>query len=131
LDGYSVQVTYGAAGSTPAFGDRKTYQMDPANIREALRETALDIEEGADMVMVKPALPYLDVIKEVSNAFPVPVAAYHVSGEYAMIKATAAQGWLDERRVVMETVTSIKRAGAKIIISYYAKDIAHWLGVRH
>ena len=113
-----------AAESAPQFGDRRTYQMDPANRREALREVALDVEEGADMVMVKPALPYLDVIREVRDVFSVPVAAYQVSGEYAMIKAAAAKGWIDEDRAVAESITSIKRAGADLIITYYALDIA-------
>jgi porphobilinogen synthase len=116
-----------AADSAPQFGDRKSYQMDGANIREALREVALDIEEGADIVMVKPALPYLDVIKAVKEKFAYPTAAYNVSGEYAMIKAAAACGWLDEERVMMEALTSIKRAGADLIISYFAKDAARVL----
>lgn len=116
-----------AAHSTPAFGDRRTHQMDPANVREAMRETALDIEEGADMVMVKPALAYLDVIRRVKDRFDLPVAAYNVSGEYSMIKAAAAQGWLDERRVVLETLTGIRRAGADLILTYHAKDAAKWL----
>jgi porphobilinogen synthase len=117
-----------AAESTPAFGDRRSYQMDPANGDEALREVALDIEEGADLVMVKPALPYLDVIRRVKERFGWPVAAYQVSGEYAMIKAAVANGWLDEGRVVMETLTAIRRAGADVIITYYARDVAHGLG---
>ncbi|MDD2510421.1 MAG: porphobilinogen synthase [Syntrophomonas sp.] len=116
-----------AADSAPQFGDRKSYQMDGANIREALREVALDIEEGADIVMVKPALPYLDVIKAVKEEFAYPTAAYNVSGEYAMIKAAAACGWLDEERVMMEALTSIKRAGADLIITYFAKDAARVL----
>ena len=116
-----------AADSAPQFGDRKSYQMDGANIREALREVALDIEEGADIVMVKPALPYLDVIKAVKEKFAYPTAAYNVSGEYAMIKAAAACGWLDEERVMMEALTSIKRAGADMIITYFAKDAARVL----
>jgi porphobilinogen synthase len=116
-----------AAHSKPAFGDRKTYQMDYANRKEALREVELDIEEGADLVMVKPALAYLDVIHEVSSRFHVPVAAYNVSGEYAMIKAAAQNGWIDERRAALEAVTAMKRAGAKIIITYFAKQIAEWL----
>jgi porphobilinogen synthase len=116
-----------AAGSAPAFGDRKAYQMDAGNINEALREVRLDIAEGADMVMVKPALPYLDVIKAVKDAFGYPTAAYNVSGEYAMIKAAAAQGWLDEKSVVMESLTCIKRAGADMIITYFAKDAARLL----
>jgi porphobilinogen synthase len=117
-----------AAQSTPQFGDRRSYQMDPANAREALKEVALDIEEGADMVMVKPALPYLDVIRRVREAFDVPVGAYNVSGEYAMVKAAAANGWLDERRTVLEILTGIQRAGADIILTYHAKDVARWLG---
>jgi porphobilinogen synthase len=116
-----------AAQSSPQFGDRRSYQMDPANAREALKEVALDIEEGADMVMVKPALPYLDVIRQVRDACNVPVAAYNVSGEYAMVKAAAGNGWLDEKRVVLEILTGIQRAGADIIISYHAKDVARWL----
>jgi porphobilinogen synthase len=113
-----------AAGSSPRFGNRRTYQMDPANIREALREVELDIEEGADIVMVKPALAYLDVIKAVKERFAMPTAAYNVSGEYAMLKAAAAQGWLDGEQVMMETLTSIKRAGADMIITYFALDAA-------
>ncbi len=113
-----------AADSTPAFGDRRGYQMDPANGDEALREVALDIEEGADIVMVKPALPYLDVIRRVKDRTGYPVAAYQVSGEYAMIKAAVANGWLDEARVVDETLTAIRRAGADVIITYFAKDVA-------
>ena len=116
-----------AAEGAPKFGDRKTHQMDPANVREALRELALDIEEGADMVMVKPALPYLDVIRRVRDACHLPVGAYNVSGEYAMIKAAAANGWLDERAVVLELLTGIKRAGADLILTYHAKDAARWL----
>jgi porphobilinogen synthase len=117
-----------AAESPPQFGDRKTHQMDPANVREALRETALDIEEGADMLMVKPALSYLDVIQRVRTSYPeFPLVAYNVSGEYAMIKAAAANGWLDERAVTLEALTGIKRAGADMIISYHAKDAARWL----
>jgi porphobilinogen synthase len=116
-----------AAQSTPQFGDRRSYQMDPANAREALKEVALDIDEGADMVMVKPALPYLDVIRRVRDAFDVPVGAYNVSGEYAMVKAAAANGWLDERRTVLEILTGIQRAGADIVLTYHAKDIARWL----
>jgi porphobilinogen synthase len=113
-----------AAESTPAFGDRRGYQMDPANGDEALREVALDLEEGADMVMVKPALPYLDVIRRVKERFGYPVAAYQVSGEYAMIKAAAANGWIDEARAVDETLTAIRRAGADVVITYFAKDVA-------
>ena len=116
-----------AAQSTPQFGDRRSYQMDPANAREALKEVALDLEEGADMVMVKPALPYLDVIRRVREKFDVPMGAYNVSGEYAMVKAAAANGWLDERRTVLEIITGIQRAGADIILTYHAKDVARWL----
>jgi porphobilinogen synthase len=116
-----------AAESTPQFGDRKSYQMDPPNVREALREVAMDIEEGADIVMVKPALSYLDVIYRVRSAFNVPVAAYHVSGEYAMLKAAARLKWLEEDRVMMETLTSIRRAGADLILTYFAKDAARLL----
>lgn len=117
-----------AAESAPAFGDRKTYQMDPANRREALKEVALDIEEGADIVMVKPALAYLDIISDVKNNFNVPVAAYNVSGEYSMIKAAGKLGWIDEKKVIFETLTSIKRAGADIIITYHAKEVAKEIG---
>src|SRR5206468_6498444 len=113
-----------AAGSAPQFGDRRGYQMDPSNLREALREVRLDLEEGADMVMVKPALAYLDVIRAVREAVDVPVAAYNVSGEYAMVKAAAARGWIDEPRIVKETLVSIARAGADIILTYHAKDFA-------
>ena len=116
-----------AADSAPQFGDRRSYQMDPANAREALKEVALDLEEGADMVMVKPALPYLDVIRRVRDAFDVPVGAYNVSGEYAMVKAASEKGWLDEKRVVLEILTGIQRAGADIILTYHAKDVARWL----
>lgn len=116
-----------AAESTPRFGDRRSYQMDPANGDEALREVSLDIEEGADMVMVKPALPYLDIIRRVRERFDVPVAAYHVSGEYAMLKGAALNGWLDEERVMIETLTSIKRAGADMILTYFSKDAARVL----
>ena len=117
-----------AAESTPQFGDRRSYQMDPANAAEALRETALDMAEGADMLMVKPALSYLDVIYRVKQAHPgVPLAAYNVSGEYAMLKAAAANGWIDEQRVTLEILTSIKRAGADMLITYSAKDVARWL----
>ncbi len=116
-----------AADSAPQFGDRRGYQMDPANTREALRETALDIQEGADIVMVKPALPYLDVVRRVREATDLPVAAYNVSGEYSMIKAAAQNGWLDEERAVLEALTGIKRAGAEIIISYHAPDASRWL----
>jgi porphobilinogen synthase len=116
-----------AAGSTPAFGDRRSYQMDPANSDEAVREALLDVEEGADMVMVKPALPYLDVIRRVKEATRVPVAAYNVSGEYAMVKAAAAAGYLDEESTVLESLTAIRRAGADVVITYHAKDAARWL----
>ena len=116
-----------AADSTPAFGDRRGYQMDPANVREAVRESELDIEEGADAIMIKPALPYLDVIRAVREAFDVPVAAYNVSGEYAMVKAAARSGWLDERDAALESLTAIKRAGADLIVSYWTKDLAQWL----
>lgn len=117
-----------AAESPPQFGDRKSHQMDPANVREALREIALDITEGADMLMVKPALPYLDVLYRVHQAYPeLPLVAYNVSGEYAMIKAASANGWLDERKVTLETLTGIKRAGADMIITYHAIEAARWL----
>ena len=116
-----------AADSAPAFGDRRQYQMDPANVREALKEAALDVEEGADIIMVKPALAYLDVVHQVYNSTDRPIAVYNVSGEYAMVKAAAANGWIDEQRIVLETLTSMKRAGAKIIISYHAMDAATWL----
>jgi porphobilinogen synthase len=116
-----------AADSTPAFGDRRGYQMDPANVREALREAELDIEEGADAIMIKPALPYLDVIRAVRESFDVPIAAYNVSGEYAMVKAAAQSGWLDERQAALESLTAIKRAGADLIVSYWTKDLAQWL----
>jgi porphobilinogen synthase len=116
-----------AAGSTPAFGDRRAYQMDPANGDEAVREALLDVQEGADVVMVKPALPYLDVIRRIKESTNLPVAAYNVSGEYAMIKAASAAGMLDERAAVLEALTSIRRAGADIVITYHAKDAARWL----
>jgi len=117
-----------AAEGAPKFGDRKSHQMDPANVREALREAALDVEEGADMLMVKPALAYLDVIRTVKAAFPeLPLAAYNVSGEYAMVKAAAQNGWIDEARVTLETLTAMKRAGADLIITYHALDAARWL----
>jgi porphobilinogen synthase len=116
-----------AADSAPAFGDRRGYQMDPANVREALRECELDLAEGADVIMVKPALPYLDVIRAVRERFQVPVAAYNVSGEYGMIKAAAARGWLDERQAALESLTAIKRAGADIVVTYWAKELAAWL----
>ena len=116
-----------AADSTPAFGDRRGYQMDPANANEAVRETLLDVEEGADIVMVKPALPYLDVIRRVKDATTMPLAAYNVSGEYAMVKGAAAAGQLDERAAVLEVLTAIRRAGADIVITYHAKEAAEWL----
>jgi porphobilinogen synthase len=116
-----------AAGSAPSFGDRRSYQMDPANVREALRECELDIDEGADGIMIKPALPYLDVIRAAREAFDVPVAAYNVSGEYAMVKAAAGAGWLDEQQAALESLTAIKRAGADLIVSYWTKDLAQWL----
>jgi porphobilinogen synthase len=117
-----------AAEGAPKFGDRKSHQMDPANVREALREAALDVEEGADMLMVKPALAYLDVIRTVKEAFPeLPMAAYNVSGEYAMVKAAAANGWIDEAKVTIETLTAMKRAGADLILTYHALDAAKWL----
>jgi porphobilinogen synthase len=116
-----------AAESAPQFGDRRAYQMDPANGREALREVELDVAEGADMVMVKPALPYLDVLARVRDRFALPLAAYNVSGEYAMLKAAAANGWLDERRATLELLTGIKRAGADVIITYSAPEAAAWL----
>ena len=117
-----------AAASAPKFGDRRSHQMDPANVAEALREVALDIEEGADMVMVKPALPYLDIIRRVKERFGVPVAAYNVSGEYSMLKAAAERGWLDGERAALETLTAIRRAGADVILTYHAKEIAPILG---
>jgi porphobilinogen synthase len=116
-----------AAESTPQLGDRRGYQMDPANATEAVREAELDLEEGADMVMVKPALPYLDVVRRVKDATGAPVAAYHVSGEYSMLKAAAANGWIDERAAALEALTSIRRAGADAIVTYYAKEAAAWL----
>jgi porphobilinogen synthase len=116
-----------AAESAPEFGDRRGYQMDPANAVEAVREAKLDLDEGADVVMVKPALPYLDVIRRVKQETGAPVAAYHVSGEYSMLKAAVANGWLDERQAVLETLTAIRRAGADIVITYHAKDAARWL----
>lgn len=116
-----------AAESTPQFGDRRSYQMDPANSREALREVDLDIGEGADVIMVKPAMPYLDIIRQVRDHCDLPIAAYNVSGEYSMIKAAAQNGWIDERRVVMEVLTGIRRAGADMIITYFAPDVAGWL----
>ncbi len=116
-----------AAESTPAFGDRRSYQLDPANVRVALRECALDLEEGADVLMVKPALPYLDVIRAVRDRFDAPVWAYNVSGEYAMVKSAAAGGWIDERQAALETLIGIKRAGAEVILTYWAKELAAWL----
>ena len=116
-----------AADSTPSFGDRASYQMDPANRREALKEAALDISEGADMLMVKPALAYMDIVREVKDATDVPMAVYNVSGEYAMVKAAAANGWIDEKRVVLETMLGFKRAGADLILTYHALDVARWL----
>ncbi len=117
-----------AAESAPQFGDRSTYQMDPPNWREAMREIELDIEEGADIVMVKPALPYLDIIARARERFDYPIAAYNVSGEYSLIKAAALKGWIDEKRVVLEVLTAIKRAGADLILTYFAKDVARWIG---
>jgi porphobilinogen synthase len=116
-----------AAESAPAFGDRRSYQMDPANAREALREASLDVAEGADMLMVKPAGPYLDVVRRVRERFDLPLAAYQVSGEYAMVKAAAERGWLDERRAALESLVGIRRAGADLVITYFAKDAARWL----
>jgi porphobilinogen synthase len=116
-----------AADSTPTFGDRASYQMDPANRREAIKEALLDVEQGADMLMVKPGLAYMDIIREVKDATQLPMAVYNVSGEYAMIKAAAANGWIDEKRVVLETMLSFKRAGADLILSYHALDVARWL----
>ena len=116
-----------AVASTPQFGDRRSYQMDPSNVREALREVEQDINEGADIIMIKPALAYLDVIRQVRDTYNYPVAAYNVSGEYSMVKATAQQGWIEEQRVVMEILTAIKRAGADIILTYHAEDVARWL----
>jgi porphobilinogen synthase len=116
-----------AADSTPSFGDRRGYQMDPANVREALRECELDVDEGADAIMIKPALAYLDVIRAAREAFDVPIAAYNVSGEYGMIKAAAQRGWLDERQAALESLTAIKRAGADLIVSYWTKDLPQWL----
>ncbi len=116
-----------AAGSAPSFGDRRGYQLDPANLREALRECELDVAEGADVIMVKPALPYLDVIRAARERFDLPLAAYNVSGEYAMVRAAAANGWLDEQVAAIESLTAIKRAGADIVVSYWTKDLASWL----
>ena len=117
----------GAADSTPAFGDRRGYQMDPGNAREALRECELDVAEGADVLMVKPALSSLDVIRAARERFDLPIAAYNVSGEYAMVKAAAARGWLDERQAALESLTAMKRAGADVIVSYWASDLPRWL----
>ncbi|GIM44634.1 delta-aminolevulinic acid dehydratase [Collibacillus ludicampi] len=117
-----------AAHSAPSFGDRKTYQMDPANVREALREAAADVEEGADFLMVKPALAYMDVIRRLKDTFDLPLVAYNVSAEYSMIKAAALNGWIDEKQIVLEMLTGMKRAGADLIITYHAKDVARWLG---
>jgi porphobilinogen synthase len=116
-----------AADSAPSFGDRRGYQMDPANVREALRECELDVEEGADAIMIKPALAYLDVIRAARESFDVPIAAFNVSGEYGMVKAAAARGWLDERQAALESLTAIKRAGADLIVSYWTKDLPQWL----
>lgn len=117
-----------AADGAPKFGDRKTYQMDPSNRMEAIREAQSDVEEGADFLIVKPALAYLDIIRDVKNSFPLPIVAYNVSGEYAMVKAAAINGWIDEKSVVMETLLGMKRAGSDLIITYHAKDVARWLG---
>jgi porphobilinogen synthase len=117
----------GALDSAPRFGDKKTYQMDPANAREAEREAKLDEAEGADILMVKPATPYLDIIHRLRQITPLPIAAYHVSGEYLMIKSAAASGWIDEKKIVLETLTGIRRAGADMILTYFAKDVAGWL----
>ncbi|WP_017381933.1 porphobilinogen synthase [Paenisporosarcina sp. TG-14] len=119
-----------AANSAPQFGDRKTYQMDYANRNEAMREATSDVEEGADFLIVKPALSYLDIVRDVKNNFDVPIVAYNVSGEYAMVKAAAQNGWVDEEKIVLETLTSMKRAGADLIMTYHAKDVARWLGAK-
>ena len=116
-----------AVDSAPAFGDRRGYQMDPANVREAMRELEQDVSEGADVLMVKPALPYLDVIRAARERFDLPIAAYNVSGEYAMVKAAAARGWMEERHAALESLTAIKRAGADFVVSYWTKDLAQWL----
>jgi porphobilinogen synthase len=116
-----------AAHSAPSFGDRKTYQMDPANVREAMREAMADVEEGADFLMVKPAMAYMDIIRQLRDNFDLPIVSYNVSGEYAMVKAAAQNGWVDEQRIVMELLTGLKRAGSDLIITYYAKDVAGWL----
>ena len=133
-DNYAVKYASGyygpfreAAESTPQFGDRRSYQMDPANRLEALREARMDVEEGADILMVKPGLPYLDIVREVRDNFDLPVAVYNVSGEYSMIKAAAQMGWIDEERVIMETMLSFKRAGADLILTYHAKEVARML----
>lgn len=118
-----------ALGSAPKFGDKKSYQMDPANGKEALKEVTLDIAEGADIVMIKPALAYMDIIYQIRQQTNLPIAAYNVSGEYAMIKAAAQQGWINEKKIVLETLTGLKRAGADLILTYFAKDVAHWLKV--
>ena len=135
--GYSAKYASGfygpfrdAASSTPEFGDRSGYQMDPASSRQAMREIEQDVDEGADVIMVKPALAYLDVVAKARERFDLPLAAYNVSGEYSMIKAAAMKGWLDEQRIVMEVLTSIKRAGADIVITYFAKEVADWLNGR-
>jgi porphobilinogen synthase len=120
-----------AAASMPAFGDRRSHQMDPANAREAMREIAIDLDEGADLIIIKPGLPYLDIVRQARDAFDVPLIAYNVSGEYAMVKAAAQLGWIDERRVTLETLTAMKRAGAGRIITYHAKDAARWLRDEH
>lgn len=117
-----------AADSTPSFGDRRTYQMDPGNRREALREAVIDVDEGADILMVKPALAYMDIIREIKDATDLPLAVYNVSGEYAMVKAAAEKGWIDEQKVVLETMLGFKRAGADLILTYHALDVARWLG---
>ena len=116
-----------AAHSAPGFGDRKTYQMDPANGKEAMREVAEDIAEGADLIIAKPAMAYMDIIKDISTNFNIPIVAYNVSGEYAMVKAAAANGWIDEKKIVMENMIGMKRAGAKMIITYHALDVARWI----
>ena len=116
-----------AAHSAPGFGDRKTYQMDPANGREAMREVEEDLREGADLIIAKPAMAYMDIIKDITNRFNVPIVAYNVSGEYSMVKAAAADGWIDEKKIVMEIMTGLKRAGAKMIITYHALDVARWI----
>ena len=124
---FPMSASNDAADSAPQFGDRRAYQMDPANSREAMKEVELDLAEGADIIMVKPALAYMDIISKVRDRINLPVACYNVSGEYAMVKAAAANGWIDEKRIVLETLTSMKRAGADIIITYHAIDAAKWL----